>query len=385
MKSILPTKEGLLTMPIETIDIIIDYLNVRDLQNLSKSCRQLRRAARIFHFGVNSPIWKDITNDLIIAPPISNYRDGVLIDGNFYIVVLTENAPMCWILDFAQSTVRWIQVPILISMNREEYHPIRSTAGAAIKNEIYMFGGESILTGQPTNIMYRLDIRTMNLCKVIVNGNYPTPRLMHSFDSVDSGHIILFGGRCMTHGKELYDTKDIFIYSVDKNVWVKYDQSSNLPYPRSLHTSGVINGLLYIYGGQHLTFHSLNSIHDDDDMWVYDSCKNTWRKYLASPSSRLCLPKDWIPTSGIGPGRRCGAAIFIMRRKIIILGGARKYNDTEKNEDMNIFCPVKKNWERVQIDGMPRLECVAIKNRGNNVFIIGKNREAKIVMGWIMD
>ncbi|CAG8752038.1 7191_t:CDS:2, partial [Racocetra fulgida] len=279
---------GLLTMPIETIDIIIDYLNARDLQNLSKSCRQLRRAARIFHFGVNSPIWKDITNDLIIAPPISNYRDGVLIEGKFYIAVLTENAPMCWILDFTQSTVSWMQVPILISMNRKEYHPIRSTAGAAIKNEIYMFGGESILTGQPTNIMYKLDIRTMNLCKVIVNGNYPTPRLMHSFDPVDSGHIILFGG----------------------------------------HTS----------------------IHDDDDMWVYDSCKNTWRKYLAPPSSRLCLPKDWIPTSGIGPGRRCGAAIFIMRRKIIILGGSRKYNDTEKNEYMNIFCPVKKNWERVQID-----------------------------------
>ncbi|CAG8635148.1 16719_t:CDS:2 [Dentiscutata erythropus] len=378
-------------MPTEAIDIIIDYLNVKDLQNLSQSCRKLRRAARIFHFGVNLPIWKDITSDLTVAPPLSNYRDGVLIDGKFYIVILAEIVPICWILDFTQNTIGWMQVPLLI-MNREEYHPIRSTAGAAIKNDIYMFGGESRLTGKPTNIMYKLEIKTMKLFKVIVNGDSPTPRLMHSLDSVNSGHIILFGGRCMTHGNKLYDTKDFFIYSVYKNMWIKYDQTSSLPSPRSLHNSIAINGKLYIYGGQHNTLRSNSlktSIHDDEDIWVFDSYKNTWHKYLAPNPSFLCLPKEWIPTTGIGPGKRRGASIFILRRRIIILGGSIECKNIGENEKtgeyMNIFCPLKKTWRHVKVDGMPRLECVAIRCRENGVFIIGKNRDAKIVMGWIID
>ncbi|CAG8484953.1 8508_t:CDS:2 [Gigaspora rosea] len=390
---ILSIKESLLTMPTEAIDIIIDYLNVKDLQNLSHSCRKLRRAARTFHFGVNLPIWKDITNDLIVPPPLSNYRDGVLIDGKFYFVILAEIVPICWILDLTQNTIRWTQVPLLISMNREEYHPIRSTAGAAIKNDIYMFGGESRLTGQPTNIMYKLDIRTMKLCKVIVNGDYPTPRLMHSLDSVNNGHIILFGGRCMTEdGNKLYDTKDFFIYSVYKNMWFKYDQTTSLPFARSLHSSIAINGKLYIYGGQHNTLHSNShgtSIHDDEDLWVYDIYKNFWQKYLAPNSSRFCLPKEWIPkelipTTGTSPGKRCGASIFVMRRRIIILGGSVEDENEKTGEYMNIFCPLKKTWRHVKVDGMPRLECIAIC-RENNVFIIGKNCDAKIVMGWIID
>ncbi|CAG8549691.1 10438_t:CDS:2, partial [Scutellospora calospora] len=394
MNSNIIHKESLLTMPTEAIDIIIDYLNVRDQQNLSHACQKLRRATRNFHFGVNFPIWKDITNDLIIAPPISNYRDGVVVDGKFYIVILAEDIPICWILDFTKNTIGWIQVSILISMDPSEYHPVRSTAGAAIKNNIYMFGGESRLTGYPTNIMYKLDIQSMKLYRIIVNDNYPTPRSMHSLDSINSEHIILFGGRCMMHGNKFYDTKEFFIYNVYKNLWIRYDQTTHLPYARSLHSSSVNNGMLYIYGGQHITLHSFNSsIHNDEDIWVYDSYKNTWRKYLAPMTSCFCLPEEWIATKGVGPGKRYGASIFIMRRKIIILGGTRTTkpdeNMSEENgingEYMNILCPKRRTWEHVQVKGMPQLECVAIKNRGNKIFIIGKNCDAKMVMGWIID
>ncbi|CAG8689380.1 10526_t:CDS:2, partial [Acaulospora morrowiae] len=386
-------RENLLTLPDEMTEIILDNLKIKDIQNLSRVCRALRRVTKLYHFGVAYPVWKDTTIELESVDgnlPISNYRDGVFIEGKFYIAILEEGAPVCWILDFAPKP-RWKKVPILIDMEPDQFHPVKSTSGAAIKYDIYMFGGESLLTGLPTKNMYKLNIKTMKLSKLPESGALPAPRFMHSLNAVGLHHLILFGGRCLIDNGELYDTKDFSVYDIYKNTWIVHASRSNIPYSRSLHTSTVICGKLFIYGGQHISCHSPNSsIHDDEDVWEYDFLKNEWHRYLAPTSSSFLLPKEWFSTAGIGPGKRCGSAIFPLRRKIVVLGGSAKNFAIDNHlEHMTVFCPVRKTWTRILVQGMPRLECIATKvNRmgdRTNVFVIGKNVEGKFVTGWIFD
>ncbi|CAG8540525.1 4815_t:CDS:2 [Diversispora eburnea] len=388
------SKESLLTLPIEIIDIIIDDLNTKDKHSLSHVCRTLRQAVRINHFGVSNPIWKNIEFDNLNEelPSSLNYRDGVYIDGKFYIVVLSKFGPICWVLDLIQK-YNWKKVKVTICMDKMQYNPVKSTVGAVIKHEVYMFGGECLITGRPTKNLYKLDLCTMSLFLIPENEKCPSPRFMHSLNVIDHYRLILFGGRCIANNNKFYDTKDLFIYDTRKNIWIQ-QIASNLPYARSFHSVFIRGGKLYIYGGQHITSSSPeSSIHDDEDIWEYNFWKNKWRRY--SSFSNFFCPE--FSTIGIGPGKRCGAAIFPLRRKIVILGGTKKQMFTvssrshnEKNlseqQMMVILCPIKRVWENIQIKNMPDLDCIAIKidRVSNNIFIVGKTSNEKLVAGWII-
>ncbi|CAG8686850.1 15863_t:CDS:2, partial [Acaulospora colombiana] len=283
------------------------------------------------------PLWKDTTVELKGAdgePPISNYRDGVFVENKFYITIL-EDAPVCWILDFTQK-LRWQKVPVLIDMDPNQFHPVKSTFGAAIKREIYLFGGENRLTDLPTNSMYRLNICNMKLSKIPENETFPTPRSMHSLNPLGLHHLILFGGRCVTESGDSYDTKDFYIYDVYKNAWTSHASTPNLPYPRSSHASTTLCGKLFIYGGQQISSHSpSSSIHDDEDVWEYDFLKCGWRRYLTPMSPPFFLPEEWISTN--------------------------MTTTEDPLEQMMILYPARKMWVRAKVQGMPRLECMAIK------------------------
>ncbi|CAJ0767605.1 14068_t:CDS:1, partial [Entrophospora sp. SA101] len=77
-----------------------------------------------------------------------------------------------------------------------------------------------------------------------------------------------------------------------------------------------------------------------------------------------------------------------------ILGGKEKNDFRTLNEEnawefMKILCPTKNVWRQVRIQGMPKLEClalqVAVKNDKNIILIIGKNLNGELIIGHIRD
>jgi hypothetical protein len=192
-----------------------------------------------------------------------------------------------------------------------------------------------------------------------------------------------------------YDSKDFAIYDAKKNSWeVIHNETAFVPSRRSNQSTMFFNNKLYIYGGQQLTSSStFNRTHDDPDIWEYDTLKFNWKRYLNGlPLSGLLLPKNCISTSGTNPSKRCGAAVFPIRKNIGILGGI----ETQNNEEiltcgyMKILSPMKQTWVHVKVKGMPLIECVAFyveyKIGNKDIFVIGKDqKEGKIIIGWIKD
>ncbi|RHZ83161.1 hypothetical protein Glove_99g179 [Diversispora epigaea] len=377
-------------LPIEILISITDKLNIKDQQNLSWTCKIMYRLVRICHFGVASPVWEEVKIEGADNIPVSCYRDGVWINGVFYLPVFNQDAPICWTLDFNKPSIIWSKRSIILKLrSKEVYVPIRHTATAAIGNDIYIFGGEDIRTRRLTNIFYCLNVMNLELHMIVKTKNNPRARMMHTLNSINHNNLALFGGRCHMKDGQFYDIKEFSIFNTRKNTWTTYEDSTEIPYPRSIHSSTVVSGRLYIYGGQRITSVSLNLTHEDQDIWVYDIYQEKWHKFLSPLAGKELnnfeLPQNWVATNGKPPGSRIGAAIFPIHFRIAILGGIELYNfyyEDEKErpwEFVKLFSPSKHNWEHVRVKGMPRMKCVAIigdyRGGPKDIFIIGKSYE----------
>ncbi|RIA97269.1 hypothetical protein C1645_732635 [Glomus cerebriforme] len=381
-------------LPNENLYHILEQLDDEDQQYLSWTCKWLYRLVRMNRFGVVSPIWEDakITNSEILSA--SCYRDAVVINNILYIPDLMKEKPYCYSINFVQHPLKLIKHPIELDYNtKNHYEPCEFIATAAIDNRLYIFGGKNLNTGEITNNFYELNIITFELKKIENCHHLPKARMMHTLNSIDHHRLALFGGRWCMNGK-FYDSREFAIYDTRKNSWTFHNETTFFPSQRSNHSTMFVNGKFYVYGGQQLTSSSkLNRIHDDPDIWEYDVLKLNWRKYLNGWSlSKLLLPNNCISTSGKYPSKRCGAAMFPIRKHIAILGGNEMQNNEEHRswEYMKILSPTKHTWVHVRIQGMPQIECVSIftnyKVDTKNIFILGKDqKEGKIVMGWIKD
>ncbi|CAG8460618.1 4207_t:CDS:2 [Ambispora leptoticha] len=282
----------LTTLAIETLHFILDELDdERDQVNLAMSCKWLYRVYRIYHLGFATPKWvpfngegsaDDESNE---GPPAASYRDGVLVDGALCVPILNEEQPVCWVLDFKQFVNKWHKSNIILRLDDQEYIPLRNTVATFVRSCIYLFGGETV-SGNPSNIFYELDPKTMVLRNIKpTNGIVPSMRTMHSLNTVGKQHLVLFGGRSVIfgdiisgHGVETknnnkyYDTKDFYLYDLLSKTWYSYpdEYRYDLPYARSAHSSLSIGSSLYIYGGQKIRANAQTEIHDDEDLWVFN-------------------------------------------------------------------------------------------------------------------
>jgi hypothetical protein len=227
------------------------------------------------------------------------------------------------------------------------------------------------------------------------------------------------------------------------------DSYDHVPYARCLHSTIVLEYTLYIYGGQQITSSTPKSrIHDDDDLWCFTfnspqqeesadeeqktpesstSSKGSngsrislsfqqekWQK-IFSPRNNTShafssgLGGEWHTTTGNNVGRRCGAAMFNVGKRVAVLGGFERdnwnrdldrYGEEERREsqqetDTNpwelckLYLPNRKRWDQVKIAGFPEMECIAINLEHNGIFVMGRKRgdaeEQGITMGWIRE
>src|SRR6266542_4960892 len=137
---------------------------------------------------------------------------------------------------------------------------------------------------------------------------------MYIFFYQDKHLVLLFIFIILFEIDKKYDIQDFGIYNINAKKWTCFFQeSSNIPYQRSLPCSYITKGKLYIYGGQKYKYLSNSlEIHDDEDISVFDFYKEKWYKFL-KPSiegrtSKMSLTTDWILTTSIYqsliPGKR---------------------------------------------------------------------------------
>ncbi|CAG8460585.1 4205_t:CDS:2 [Ambispora leptoticha] len=430
-------------LAIEVLHFILNELDEKDQFNLALSCKWLYRVFRIYYFGIVTPKWEPFESTTAdgkyYGPPAANYRDGVLLNGVLYIPILVAEAPICWLLDFKRLVIKWKKVEISMNLdNKNDYQPLRNTVSTVLRDLIYIFGGET-LAGEPSNIFYELDTKNMILRTVCFNGDVlPSAKMWHSFDKIDDQHVALFGGRSsMTDDStskdgikscsSFYDTKDFYLYSDVEKSWLKYpDVNHGLPYARSAHSSLVVGYSLYIYGGQQISLNissSQSDIHDNEDLWEFSfesNTRNIKNNFLQNKWKKLFSPRistssffgpdnngDWKETTGKITGKRRGAAMFTIGKKIAILGGYEKDNWMYEDncnivrpwEMCKLYSPEKRIWNHIRITGIPEMECIAIakdqSGRPENVFVIGRTKgdnndendrdKGKLVMGWIRD
>jgi hypothetical protein len=192
------------------------------------------------------------------------------------------------------------------------------------------------------------------------------------------------------------------IYDIKTNNWTIYNQKINVPYRRSLHNSYIMNGKLYIYGGQQYKCFSssISQIHGDEDISVFDFRKEKWFKLLNTEgkASKILLPisTDWTLTKSVYkellPGKRMSVAMFTMNNQIAIFGGSIKENGTNDEvsrpwEIMYLLSTVKHSWEHIRIKNLPQIEILTFywESWHDGLFLIGKDKEGNLIMGWVKD
>ncbi|CAG8502586.1 4365_t:CDS:2 [Paraglomus occultum] len=385
---------SLTSLPLEVIGHIFDYLELSDLVDCSLTCRPLYWFFNFHHYGLIRPIWHNVpchvpnngVSDFKLC-----YRNAVMIDATLYIVVLSPNNPTCWQLRTNEKNPEWLRIPIKVS---DQYRPVRYPATSSISNQIYIHGGIDLITGQPTNAMYELNVNNMRLHTLTQSNALPCPRSMHTLNAIDRNHLMIYGGQCFSNDKP-YDCKDYATYDVTNKSWTIYNSVPNVPYARSLHLSVFVRNTLYVYGGQQTTYAGLPEIHNDDSIWAYNTQDCRWSKYLSpniEQSTSYRLPSEWISTTGRrqSPGRRVGAAMVCFGNKVVIFGGSTTANwerdQPEKPwEYMKIFSVYKRTWDHIRIQGLPNMQCVAFASGRREFFVIGENlNTGETMMGRIL-
>lgn len=148
----------------------------------------------------------------------------------------------------------------------------------------------------------------------------PDPRGYHTSSVVD-GKLYIFGG----HGGSYRN--DLHVYDPARNTWDPVTPTGTPPSPRQYHTASVINGKLYIFGGSDSSFPYRNDLH------VFDPVLRTWSE---------------LSPVGPRPNGRWGHTGAVINGKIYIFGGSDGYSI---RNDLHIYDPELNTWSSINPSG----------------------------------
>ena len=173
-------------------------------------------------------------------------------------------------------------------------------AAAAYNNYIYVYGGHSQDYGI-LNDLYRFDPFNLEWYALTnYQGPVPDGRAGHCLVTDHAtGKLYLFGGRSYMYTSDTYYALNgVWEYDIARNTWdfishestdskqrgqaVDEDNSMPLqPEGRQYAACGIINSVLFVYGGQHPTSHLLY-----DDVWAFYIGTRTWIQVLPSSNDK---------------------------------------------------------------------------------------------------
>ncbi|KAJ1527178.1 hypothetical protein ONE63_008709 [Megalurothrips usitatus] len=177
-----------------------------------------------------------------------------------------------------------------------------------INHRMYVFGGFEEEIDRFSNDVYFLDLATNKWQYVMTSGEVAKFRDFHSASAIGS-YMYVFGGRGDLNGpygshNEEY-CSDIIYFDAESNRWHKPVTTGDIPTGRRSHSSFIVNGMLYVFGGYNgLTEEHFNDLHQFNPQ----TCE--WKQ---------------IHPHGKPPVRRRRQSCIPIKNKVYIFGGTSPY------------------------------------------------------------
>jgi len=208
-------------------------------------------------------------------------------------------------------------------------------SAATINEHLFVFGGfaDEVTTN---HCLLLSDTHGGKFSKLRVRGDVPPPRERCSASLVGK-KIYIFGG--YNRGPDLY-YNSLYCFESETLTWHKIEPRGTPPERRCGHSSCVIDGKMWIFGGRGKakmgdSWFSGTTLNYTNDLHCYDPATNEWLRY---------------EPRGIGPSGRALHSATAVGRKMYIFGGA---NSTGSRNDTSGFCDLYE----LDIDTMCWTEC----------------------------
>ena len=129
---------------------------------------------------------------------------------------------------------------------RDMNHVRYGAALSVVNGEIYAMGGTgwARIQGQPDPYLSSVEVFNPKTNQWQERTEMPAPKAWHTASVID-GKIYLIGGY-FREGKEYKNLSRVEIYDPATDHWI---QASDMPIGRSGHATEVIDGQIYIFGG----------------------------------------------------------------------------------------------------------------------------------------
>lgn len=120
--------------------------------------------------------------------------------------------------------------------------------------------------------LWRFDLHTEQLDSIVPSGEGPSSRSGHSAILLDKeNQIFIFGGSCCKNGPyEFYS--DSWLFDIDSYEWIQLQCNGDIPSPRSQHS------IVSLDSDHLLLFGGYNGTHVLNDLYVFTISSFTWDK-----------------------------------------------------------------------------------------------------------
>lgn len=233
-------------------------------------------------------------------------------------------------------------------------------------NIIYMVGGST--AGRHLGDAWALNLEDLTW-QQITKGGTSAPALAGHAVVPWNGNLLVFGGRTKmpAKGKPIEETMPVRVLDTNQGTWssletkgllsdavadadTKKASQPTIPGPRGAHTATLINGKVYIFGGEDAKRRPLS------ELWILDLATLEW---------------DRPTTTGTQPAPRSGhSACAFQNRYIFVFGGGTVANCFD---DLNVFDTQTLEWLVAEVEGPapPPRAGHAAAILGSTLYIVG--------------
>eukprot|EP00299_Pterocystis_sp_00344_P017414 c8723_g1_i1.p1 GENE.c8723_g1_i1~~c8723_g1_i1.p1 ORF type:complete len:915 (-),score=205.97 c8723_g1_i1:18-2600(-) len=237
-------------------------------------------------------------------------------------------------------------------------------ATALVSGRLFVFGGQKGEQGGPLADMWAIDLTNSNRMWTQVSVVGDLIGISSTAGLAFGAMGVLIGGRT-----DAGDTADVWEVVMDTRTWKKVKTVGDLPERRMMHSGNVIDGKLWVFGGQSPTGQKLG------DMWEFDLEESIWT--LHTPTAVVTVDSAGAYTCGgidseegesagvvsseggvLWPSKRSAHASTVVTGgdtlcgdvpTLIIFGGSDSANSALN--DLWYWCPGVQQWSKVASTG----------------------------------
>jgi N-acetylneuraminic acid mutarotase len=244
----------------------------------------------------------------------------------------------------ASGPMEWSHIDIKCALA-----PRKSHSMASYGHKLYMFGGTGLENERGVDHLYgdllSLDCETLEWTHLHPGGEAPTPRCLHSATFIGK-KMYIFGGA--GHGgttDELHKQfDDLFVYDIDagpQGTWTKIPKRGAWPEVRDSHSAFVLQGKLYIVGGNVIGTHEC-APHLAQNFYMFDPKTSLWTEIAKGSEPTDALPLSRFPS------------VSQLHQTVWMFGGfpSEKNSCGGRWNNLYKFTEGKKAWTRI-----PKEQC----------------------------